>query len=140
MPEQRRACAQCGRGRAERFYTSARARICASCLKANRRSGARRRHVEVTYGLTQEDHDRLLAYQDGRCAITGKKMPYNLAVDHSHESGMVRGLLSKAANKLLRDVRDDPAVLRAAIAYLEDPPAARLGIVAQAPTAKRETT
>lgn len=139
MPEQRRACAQCGRGRAERFYTSARARICASCLKANRRSGARRRHVEVTYGLTAEQHDLLLHGQEGLCGICRSPRPYNLAVDHDHATGLVRGLLCKRCNKLLRDVRDDTRVLHNAAAYLTQSFASRLGIVAQAPTAKRET-
>lgn len=134
MPK--RTCVTCGRACKELQGT--RRRVCTRCQRAKRRATARRSHVTETYGLTPDDHDRLLAYQDGRCAITGKVMPYNLAVDHDHRTGNVRGLLSKAANKLLRDVRDDPDVLRAAIAYLECPPAQRLGIVARA-IEKRET-
>lgn len=105
--------------------------MCFRCQRAKARKTSRVGHIARTYGLTQEDHDRLLAHQDGKCAITGKKMPYNLAVDHDHATGFVRGLLSKAANKVLRDVRDDPAVLRAAADYLENPPALQLGIHAK---------
>lgn len=133
MPK--RTCLDCGLARRE--LQKSRRRICDRCQRAKRRATARRSHVTKTYGLTPDDHDRLLAFQDGRCAITGKVMPYNLAVDHDHRTGNVRGLLSKSANKLLRDVRDNTDVLRAAIAYLENPPAARLGIVAR--VEKRET-
>jgi len=130
MPK--RTCVTCGRACKELQGT--RRRVCDRCQRTTRRATARRAHVGRTYGLTPEDHDRLVEYQQGRCAITGKQMPYNLAVDHDHRSGLVRGLLSKSANKLLRDVRDDVSVLRAAIAYLENPPARRLGIVAKQPT------
>jgi hypothetical protein len=127
----RRPCKKCGLNRAERFFVSQRGQTCTDCQTKQRRETARRNHVARTYGLSPEDYARLLEYQNSRCAITKKAMPYNLAVDHDHATGLVRGLLSKAANKLLRDVRDDPEVLRAAIAYLEHPPAAELGIEAR---------
>lgn len=128
----KKKCAQCDR--ACRELQGTRRRVCDRCQRRNRRKTSRVGHITRTYGLTQDDHDRLLDFQDGRCAITGKKMPYNLAVDHDHATGFVRGLLSKAANKVLRDVRDDPAVLRAAADYLENPPAFRLGIYARTET------
>jgi len=130
----KRVCTRCGRKRQAQFFVSERGRICSDCQKKVRKQTARRNHVARTYGLTPEDYEALLLFQDDRCAITGKKMPYVLNVDHDHATGRVRGLLSKAANKLLRDVRDDVSVLRAAIAYLENPPARRLGIVAKQPT------
>lgn len=131
----KRVCARCDRACKELQGT--RRRICDRCRKKVRRQTARLNHVARTYGLTPEDYQRLLLHQDDRCAITGKRMPYNLAVDHDHRTGLVRGLLSKAANKLLRDVRDDPEVLRSAIAYLENPPAKQLGIEAIAPEGEK---
>jgi len=128
----KRVCTRCDRACKE--LQGNRRRVCDRCQKKLRRQTARLNHVARTYGLTPEDYQRLLLHQDDRCAITGKKMPYALNVDHDHSTRLVRGLLSKAANKLLRDVRDDPDVLRAAIAYLDNPPARQLGIVATAPT------
>jgi len=128
----KRVCTRCDRATKELQGT--RRRICDRCQKKVRKQTARRNHVARTYGLTPEDYEALLLFQDDRCAITGKKMPYVLNVDHDHATGRVRGLLSKAANKLLRDVRDNPDVLRRAIAYLDNPPARQLGIVATAPT------
>lgn len=43
----------------------------------------------------------------------------NLAVDHCHENGHVRGLLCSSCNTAIGLLRDDPAILRSAIAYLE---------------------
>lgn len=125
----KRICVRCERACKELQGTKR--RVCDRCQRKLRRATARRNHVARTYGLTAEDYARLLDHQDGRCAITKKVMPYNLAVDHDHKTGLVRGLLSKAANKLLRDVRDDPEVLAAAIEYLRNPPAAELGIEAR---------
>lgn len=52
-------------------------------------------------GMTAEHYDRLLANQNGVCAICGK--PQNgrhLAVDHDHETGIVRGLLCVHCNRV----------------------------------------
>lgn len=74
-------------------------------------------------GLTAEDYKMLLESQHGRCAICGqvmgsekKKGPH---VDHDHDTGMIRGLLCPLCNILLGAAKDDIAVLRAAITYLE---------------------
>lgn len=59
-------------------------------------------HLRLTYGLTVEQYDAMLAEQGGRCflckALPGKK---RLAVDHSHESGAVRRLLCSICNTRL---------------------------------------
>lgn len=128
----RRLCqGPCGKNRQEKFFVSERGRICVDCQKKRRRKTSRKSHVKRTYNLSVEDHDLILEFQGGVCAITGKKMPYNLAVDHDHKTGYVRGLLSKSANGLLRKARDNPDVLRAAADYLENPPAQALGIYAR---------
>lgn len=128
----RRPCCQCGRNRAERFFRSERGSVCLDCQKKTRRATARKNHVLRTYGLTPEEHGRLVEYQDGRCAICGGERNYNLAVDHDHQTGLVRGLLCKRDNRLLGQMLDDPTLLRAAADYLESPPALELGIEAKA--------
>ena len=66
--------------------------------------------------------------QGGVCAIcsntetivnvrTGK--PKALHVDHCHKTGKIRGLLCSRHNKGMGLFNDDPALLRAAAAYLE---------------------
>lgn len=111
---------------------SARGKVCLDCQRKNRRATARRTHVARTYGLSQADHARLLEFQGGVCAICGGTRPYQLAVDHDHDTGRVRGLLCKRCNRLLRDVRDDVSLLAGAAAYLHHPPVVTLGIEARA--------
>ena len=72
------------------------------------------------FGLTPETYAALLASQDGKCAICG--LPQNgeaLAVDHGHETGKMRGLIHRKCNTAIGLLNDDPALLRAAIVYLE---------------------
>jgi len=83
----------------------------------NRRTALRR------YGLAPDQYDELLSKQNGRCAIcdgppNGKGGLY-FHVDHCHTSGEVRGLLCHYCNTAIGSFRDDPALLRRAIAYLE---------------------
>lgn len=128
----RRPCAgPCGLNRAERFFTSERGRICIDCQRRKRKQTSRKNHVTRTYNLTASDHARLLAAQDGRCAICKGTRPYELQVDHDHATGLVRGLLCKPCNKrLLPSARDSVELLCDAANYLVSPPAKRLGIQA----------
>ncbi len=89
--------------------------------------------LKRVFGLTLEQYDALLAAQGGVCAICRKPevsvdrrsgKPFALAVDHCHaaEKGgkvKVRGLLCTGCNSILGRAGDDPALLRAAITYLE---------------------
>lgn len=74
-------------------------------------------------GVTAEDYQRMMADQDGRCAICGTDKPAGrgkrLHVDHCHAGGQVRGLLCVNCNNGLGNFVDDPARLLAAISYLE---------------------
>lgn len=73
-----------------------------------------------TYGLTVEEYDEILETQGGVCAIcqnecaTGRR----LAVDHDHETGIVRGLLCHTCNLGLGALKDDLSLLEAAAKYL----------------------
>lgn len=125
MPkEATRPCRTCGKNRAERFYKSARGRVCTACQKARSRTTNHAARIGRTYGITADEYNTLLAAQDGRCAICRQARSYRLNVDHDHASGHVRGLLCRLCNgRLLTAARDNPATLRSAADYLENPPA-----------------
>lgn len=80
------------------------------------------------HGIAVEFYRRLWAFQGGRCAICQTKQKrMRLSLDHHHKSGRVRGLLCNACNRhLLKASKERVDILRAAIRYLEDPPAGRL--------------
>jgi hypothetical protein len=75
------------------------------------------------YGLTPEEYERMLAAQGGRCAICrtgspGKRFK-KFAVDHCHETGVIRGLLCHRCNVALGQFDDDTSVLLEAVRYLQ---------------------
>lgn len=90
-------------------------------LAANRAAQNKSR-LKRTYGLTLEDYDRMLAEQNGGCAICATATPGGpgrFHVDHCHNTGRVRGLLCCNCNRGIGALKDDPARLRLAIGYLE---------------------
>jgi hypothetical protein len=73
------------------------------------------------YGLTEADWDTLLIAQAGRCGICRGETPGGKGrwhIDHCHATGKVRGLLCHHCNVGLGNFKDDPDLLRTAIAYL----------------------
>lgn len=92
----------------------------------HRRNPHRSKHYDLkkSYGIGIEDYSDMLDRQEGKCAIcrTAKaRTPKGLCVDHCHKSKMVRGLLCDDCNRGIGIFKDDPALLRAAILYLEQP-------------------
>lgn len=75
------------------------------------------------YRITDEDYESIFSHQGGVCAITGIASTRHLNIDHAHDTGLIRGLLSPWANKGLSFFDDNPVLLRAAADYLENPPA-----------------
>lgn len=111
-------CRVCGPVAA--FYLAPRRRVCVGCLY----NESRARSVERTYGLSIKDHTVLRALQDNRCAICGRRQKMqDLAVDHDHRTGAVRGLLCYSCNhELLGAAHDTPMLLVRALIYLLRPP------------------
>jgi len=92
---------------------------------AHVRRQAQKWRLKAKYGLAIEDYDALLEAQGGVCAICHrpetmiiKGTVCLLAVDHDAGTGRIRGLLCVNCNMLIGGARHDPAILRAAIAYL----------------------
>lgn len=91
-------------------------------FKRKQKAANHDRSVQKTYGLAPGEYAEMYERQGGRCAIcrraTGKVK--RLAVDHSHRTGAVRGLLCGPCNQLLGHFRDSPSSLRRAAEYLEE--------------------
>jgi hypothetical protein len=87
---------------------------------------SRRRYtLKHQHGLSVEEYKQLVDAQLNHCAICGwkwKEGHKNLALDHSHLTGKIRGLLCNKCNTGLGLFNDDPRLLRNAIQYLEDNP------------------
>ena len=69
------------------------------------------------YGLDDRDYKAMVASQNGRCAIC--QVEARLVVDHSHDTGRVRGLLCHHCNVGLGFFLDNLESLRSAAEYLE---------------------
>ncbi len=83
-------------------------------------------HYKHRYGLTREQVAEMHERQGRACKIcrtpvplTGESRTKLAVVDHCHATGRVRGLLCHPCNLLLGGAKDSPAVLLAAIEYLE---------------------
>jgi hypothetical protein len=98
---------------------------CESARVRQRKAARHERLVRVRYGLLAGEYLLIKAAQGGVCAICqrAKGTTKNLAVDHNHKTGEVRGLLCDRCNQTLGHFRDDTRCLHRAIAYLENPPA-----------------
>lgn len=73
-------------------------------------------------GLTLDEFERMLVGQDGGCAICRKKniQGQRLCVDHSHDSGAIRGLLCHSCNRGIGLLGDSVERLKSAITYLQE--------------------
>lgn len=75
------------------------------------------------YGITYREYLNMIAAQKGLCAICRKHrldQVKDLAVDHDHTTGKVRGLLCTNCNTGLGMFKDSIRLLAQAIVYLED--------------------
>jgi hypothetical protein len=124
------------------------ASMCKGCMKEYRLEHYRRRkengeerafnqsrrrylkslNLQYNFGITVEDYEAMLQAQQGACAICKKPetstnkfgKPRDLAVDHDHRSGKVRGLLCCQCNQGLGAFQDCPELLSKAIVYLQE--------------------
>ena len=86
------------------------------------------KHLVRKYGITLEEYNRRFREQKGVCAICGKEestrrrkiSPENerLAVDHCHETGVVRGLLCFKCNTAIGSLGDTQDQIMKVINYL----------------------
>ena len=81
------------------------------------------RYSTLNYGITLLERLALMEEQGWKCAICEDPLPAllttNVALDHDHATGKVRGLLCHLCNKGLGHFRDDTDLLLSAVAYLQ---------------------
>lgn len=87
------------------------------------------RSIKKKYGLSFEKYEEMFKKQDGKCKICNQpevdrdKNTQNikfLAVDHSHETGKVRGLLCRKCNISLGILNENIETLKNMIKYLKE--------------------
>lgn len=134
-------CPRCGArsvGAAEPFRSG----MCAPCHRQKtkdwfsahpdfektwRKDYHRKKHRLRNYGITPERYAEMLRQQGMVCAICRKPETargktgetYQLAVDHDHTTGAVRGLLCRGCNTTLYKFEADPSIGAKMLAYLE---------------------
>lgn len=109
-------CKVCSRSKSGAYYDANkdRARDAHRRWVASNPERVARHKAKATYGINDEEYDRLMA---SPCAICGAR--FDLVIDHCHVTGKTRGRLCHHCNKGLGFFLDDPERLRAAIHYLK---------------------
>lgn len=72
------------------------------------------------FGITEKEYHQLFKAHEYRCAICRQPCSSGrqLAIDHDHETGEIRGLLCGVCNRSLGGFQDDPELLKKDIDYL----------------------
>lgn len=99
---------------------------CVACHNTN----SRKQKLFRDYGMTEEQYLTLAQKQGGVCAICHQPETHKhrngrtcrLAVDHSHTTGAVRGLLCYTCNVAIGFLYDSPRLCESAAAYLTEAP------------------
>lgn len=82
---------------------------------------SRVKHLQRKFNLTAEQYDTMSKTQGGVCAICQDKCEtgMNLAVDHCHTTGKIRGLLCKNCNTAIGLFKEDTDNMLKAIKYIK---------------------
>lgn len=134
-----RRCGRCKKEKPQKEFggpTNPYCRPCHTDYERERRQVNGQQNPEYTrainlrrYGLTIEQFDTILAGQQGRCAIcrTGDPGGQGWHVDHDHRccntrktscGRCIRGILCSRCNIAIGNLRDDPAIIAAALDYV----------------------
>ena len=102
-------------------------RECCAVRKKKHKKIERNGVLKRNYGITLDDYNEILIKQNHVCAICGgeetliiKGKNRDLAVDHNHETGKVRGLLCSKCNTAIGFFNEDIRIIKTAIRYIKD--------------------
>ena len=104
---------------------------CRADMERDRRKSMGKEHyrmlsVASTYKVSREEAEAMC--QTKRCEICGVEFTKNKhnvrsatgqAIDHCHQTGMIRGVICSGCNLALGHARDDKNILKSMIEYLE---------------------
>lgn len=123
-----KTCTRCGEAknitdfRPERKYRGGHRSFCRPCDAEVNKDWKLRNQ----YGIGLSEYRRILEHQGGCCALCRKPETMvikgkvaDLAVDHCHDTGVVRGLLCQNCNQGIGKLQDSPDLLRRAASYIE---------------------
>lgn len=104
----------------ERIRARERYRNESGSRRQKRREATTKWKRRTQFKFTDEEYEALVAKQQGLCAICGSTCSSgrNLAVDHCHKTGKVRGLLCGNCNRAIGQLGDDPERIERAASYL----------------------
>jgi len=82
---------------------------------------SREKLLKRRFGITIKKYDEMLKSQKGVCAIckSSCRSGKNLAVDHCHKTGQVRGLLCVECNLGIANLKESKDIFQKAIEYVE---------------------
>lgn len=118
-----KVCRKCNKSKSlDCFAENGRERRTSACKDCHREM-----HLQSEYGISLEDYRKMVAQQNGLCAICLKpekrKDPSgnigNLVVDHDHLTGTIRGLLCAYCNSCLSPFEKDPKIVQRLVDHLE---------------------
>ncbi len=83
-------------------------------------------NLRRNYGIGLDEAEVMLAAQGGVCAVCLRPVSFGAAknthndavVDHSHATGVVRGIIHGSCNQALGHLKEDPEIFELAAAYL----------------------
>lgn len=114
-------CKLCKIQKEESEYYDKRRTWCKFCCREYRNTKGRNKQLLERYGISIKEYDEILVKQNHCCAICNthiSNLSVNLAVDHCHTTGKIRGLLCFNCNSGLGRFKDNTAFLLKAISYL----------------------
>ena len=77
-------------------------------------------HLSTTYGISLDDYNRMLSEQSGVCGIcSNPPKDKDLAVDHCHTTGKVRGLLCSSCNLAVGNIKESVKSAESLVNYLK---------------------
>lgn len=89
------------------------------------REKIRENQIQRDYGIDLETYKLINEIQDSRCAICNRKETRSknhgkrdLAIDHDHKTGAVRGLLCSECNQAIGQFAHSQKIIRRAVKYL----------------------
>lgn len=117
-------CKECNKQKAKNWHydNHERSKEARRAYSKNNPETVRRLNYKRKYGITLEQYNQILEAQGGVCAGCGgverRAATGNLAVDHNHETGEVRGLLCSNCNRALGLLGDSIETLKSLADYL----------------------